>query len=73
MQYDRFRRGDLSAIAHITTEPVFSRQLLMLAELDNRSTGFRMERDLERLMSDNRDFLAKTFETDRDRGYEHER
>jgi hypothetical protein len=73
VQYDRFRRGDLSAIAHITTEPVFSRQLLMLAELDNRSTGFRMERDLERLMSDNRDFLAKTFETDRDRGYEHER
>ncbi|RMJ20948.1 hypothetical protein PHISP_08186 [Aspergillus sp. HF37] len=72
-QYDRFRRGDLSAIAHITSEPVFSRQLLMLAELDNRSTGFRMGHDLERLMSDNRDFLAKTFETDRDRGYEHER
>ena len=72
-QYDRFRRGDLSAIGHITSEPVFSRQLLMLAELDNRSTGFRMGHDLERLMSDNRDFLAKTFETDRDRGYEHER
>lgn len=73
VQYDRFRRGDLSAIAHITTEPVFSRQLLMLAELDNRSTGFRMERDLERLMSDNRDFLAKTFETDRDRDHGYER
>ena len=72
-QYDRFRRGDLSAIGHITSEPVFSRQLLMLAELDNRSTGFRMGHDLECLMSDNRDFLAKTFETDRDRGYEHER
>lgn len=72
-QYDRFRRGDLSAIAHITTEPVFSRQLLMLAELDNRSTGFRMADDLERLMSDNRDFLAKTFETDRDRDYGYER
>lgn len=41
-QYDRFRRGDLSAIGHITSEPVFSRQLLMLAKLDNRSTGFRM-------------------------------
>ena len=73
VQYDRFRRGDLSAIAHITTEPVFSRQLLMLAELDNRSTGFRMERDLESLMSDNRDFLEKTFKTDRDRDYGYER
>jgi hypothetical protein len=72
-QYDRFRRGDLSAIGHITTEPVFSRQLLMLAELDNRSTGFRMGHDLERLMSDNRDFLAKTFETDRDRDHGYER
>ena len=72
-QYDRFRRGDLSAIGHITSEPVFSRQLLMLAELDNRSTGFRMGHDLERLMSDNRDFLAKTFETDRDRDYGYER
>ena len=72
-QYDRFRRGDLSAIGHITSEPVFSRQLLMLAELDNRSTGFRMGHDLERLMSDNRDFLAKTFETDRDRDHGYER
>lgn len=72
-QYDRFRRGDLSAIAHITSDPVFSRQLLMLAELDNRSTGFRMGHDLERLMSDNRDFLEKTFETDHDRDYGYER
>jgi len=71
-QYDRFRRGDLGAIAHITSDPVFSRQLLLQAELNNRSTGFQMGHDLERLMSDNRDFLAKTFETDRDRdrGYE---
>jgi hypothetical protein len=46
---------------------------LMLAELDNRSTGFRMGHDLERLMSDNRDFLAKTFETDRDRDHGYER
>ena len=72
-QYDLFRRGDLSAIAHITSDPVFSRQLLLQAELNNRSTGFRMGHDLERLMSDNRDFLAKTFETDRDRDYGYER
>jgi len=72
-QYDRFRRGDLTAIDHITDDPVFSRQLLMQAEMNNRSTGFRMADDLERLMADNRDFLKDTFETDRDRGYETDR
>lgn len=72
-QYDRFRRGDLSAIDHITSDPVFSRQLLMQAELNNRSTGFRMANDLERLLSDNAEFLEKTFKTGRDRGYDYER
>jgi hypothetical protein len=72
-QYDRFRRGDLTAIGHITDDPVFSRQLLVQAEMNNRSTGFRMADDLERVMSDNRDFLKGVFETERDRGYDHER
>ena len=72
-QYDRFRRGDLTAIDHITDDKVFSRQLLMQAEMNNRSTGFEMSDETERLMTDSRDFLKDTFETDRDRGYENER
>lgn len=72
-QYTRFRQGDLNAIDHITQDPVFSRQLLMEAEINNRSTGFEMSNETERRMSDSRDFLKSTFETDRDRGYENER
>lgn len=72
-QYDRFRRGDLTAIDHITDDKVFSRQLLMQAEMNNRSTGFEMSDETERLMTDSRDFLKDNFETDRDRGYENER
>lgn len=72
-QYDRFRRGDLTAIDHITDDKVFSRQLLMQAEMNNRSTGFEMSAETERHMSDSRDFLKETFETERDRGYENER
>lgn len=72
-QYDRFRRGDLTAIDHISDDKVFSRQLLMQAEMNNRSTGFEMSDETERLMTDSRDFLKDTFETDRDRGYENER
>lgn len=72
-QYDRFRRGDLTAINHITDDPVFGRQLLMQAEMNNRATGFQMSWETERLLSDHRDFLKDTFETDRDRGYENER
>lgn len=72
-QYDRFRRGDLTAINHITDDPVFGRQLLVQAEMNNRSTGFQMSRETERLLSDSRDFLKDTFETDRDLGYDHER
>lgn len=72
-QYDRFRRGDLTAIDHITDDPVFGRQLLYQAEMNNRSTGFQMSDETERLLSDSRDFLKDTFETDRDRGYENER
>lgn len=71
-QYDRFRRGDLTAIDHITDDPVFSRQLLMQAEMNNRSTGFEMSDETERLMEKNSDALERTFE-DRDRGYENER
>lgn len=72
-QYDRFRTGDLSAIDHITDDKVFGRQLLMQAEMNNRSTGFEMSPETERLMTDHRDFLKDNFETDRDRGYENER
>ena len=72
-QYDRFRRGDLTAIDHITDDPVFGRQLMKVAELDNRSTGFQMSAETERLMADSRDFLKDTFNFGRDRGYENER
>lgn len=72
-QYDRFRRGDLTAIDHITDDPVFSRQLLMQAEMNNRSTGFEMSDETERLMEKNSDALERTFEADRDRDYGHER
>ncbi|MCZ4354792.1 MULTISPECIES: relaxase/mobilization nuclease domain-containing protein [Roseobacteraceae] len=72
-QYDRFRRGDLSAIDHITDDKVFSRQLLMQAEMNNRSTGFEMSDETERLMSDSRDYLKDTFEADRNNPYENER
>ena len=72
-QYDRFRRGDLTAIEHITDDPVFSRQLLMDVELNNRSTGFRMADDLERVMSDNRDFLKERLGMDNDHDHQNER
>ncbi|CTQ31669.1 MobV family relaxase [Jannaschia rubra] len=72
-QYDRFRRGDLSAIDHISEDEVFRRQLLMEVELNNRTTGFEMSNELENLMSDNRGFLKETFGEDRDHGYENER
>jgi hypothetical protein len=72
-QYDRFRQGDLTAIDHITDDPVFGRQLLADAVLNHRSMGFRVSDETERLLSDHRDFLKDTFETDRDRGYDHER
>lgn len=72
-QYDRFRRGDLAAIDHITDDPIFGRQLLIQAEMNNRATGFKMSDETERLMSDNRDFLNNAVGTYRDHGYENER
>lgn len=72
-QYDRFRRGDLSAIDHITKDQVFGRQLMVQAEMNNRSTGFVMSHETERLMSDHRDYLKETFDKDRDRSNEYER
>ncbi|WP_281827619.1 MobV family relaxase [Jannaschia rubra] len=72
-EYDRFRKGDLSAIDHISADEVFRRQLLMEVELNSRATGFEMSVELENLMSDNRDVLKETFGEDRDHGYENER
>jgi len=72
-QYDRFRRGDLTAIGHITDDPVFSRQLLMQAEMNNRSTGYQMSPELERVMSDSRDFLEERLGKDNDHDHVHER
>ncbi|MBF5080147.1 hypothetical protein F1642_14645 [Paracoccus sp. NBH48] len=72
-QYDRFRRGDLGAIDHITKDQVFGRQLMVQAEMNNRSTGFVMSHETERLMSDHRDYLKETFDKDRDRSNEYER
>lgn len=72
-QYDRFRRGDLTAIDHITDDPVFGRQLLADAVLNHRSMGFRISDETERLLSDHRDFLKDTFETDRGHGHENQR
>jgi len=71
-QYDSFRRGDLTAIDHITSDEVFSRQLLMEVELNNRAIGFEMSSEVENLMSDSRDFLKETLGEDRERGYENE-
>lgn len=72
-QYDRFGRGDLTAIDHITDDPVFGRQLLADTVLDIRSSGVRLSWETEAVLSDHRDFLKDAFETDRDRGYDHER
>lgn len=72
-QYDSFSRGDLTAIDHITDDPVFGRQLLAEAVLDIRSSGVRLSWETEVVLSDHRDFLEDTFETNRDRGYEFDR
>jgi len=72
-QYNRFRQGDLTSIDHITTDPVFSRQLLMQAEIHNRGNGYEMSWETERRMSDSRDMLKEHFGMERDDEYENER
>ncbi len=72
-QYNRFRTGDLSAIEHITRDPVFSRQLLVEVEASNRATGFDLTREQEDRMTAARDHLKGVFETERDNDHENER
>ncbi len=71
-QYNRFRTGDLSAIEHITRDPVFSRQLLVEVEASNRATGFDLTQEQEDCMTAARDHLKGVFaeEFDQDRDYE---
>jgi hypothetical protein len=69
-QFNRFRTGDLSGIEHITTDPVFSRQLLAEVEGHNRANGFDLTREQELRMPESRDSLKAEFEDDRDHGYE---
>lgn len=72
-QYNRFRQGDLTSIDHITTDPVFARQLLMQAEMHNRGNGYEMSWETERRMKDSRDMLKEHFGLDRGNEYENER
>lgn len=73
-QYNRFRQGDLTSIDHITTDhPVFSRQLLMQAEIHNRGNRYEMSPEIERRMEDSRDMLKENFGLDRGDEYENER
>ncbi|MFP7675778.1 MobV family relaxase [Marivita sp. S0852] len=72
-QYNRFRQGDLTSIDHITTDPVFSRQLLMQAEMYNRGNRYEMSQETERRMEDSRDMLKEHFGLDRGDEYVNER
>lgn len=72
-QYERFRQGDLTAIDHITTDPVYTRQLLMEVEAHDRHIGYAMSYETENRMTDSRDFLKEHFQINRDHGYENDR
>lgn len=74
-EMERFRNGDLTAINHITTDPVFSRQLLAEQIDEDRADGRRIPDDLERELRENRDVLQEHFKADfeRDREAENER
>ncbi|MGJ8690824.1 MAG: hypothetical protein ACSHXZ_15055, partial [Gammaproteobacteria bacterium] len=71
-QYSRFRTGDLSAIDHITNNPVFSRQLLAEVESHDRAKGFELSREEEDRMRDARDYLKSNFKAEFERGNDHE-
>jgi hypothetical protein len=72
-QFTRLRQGDLSAIEHITKDPVFSRQLLAEVELENQDKGYQLTREQEERMTESREFLANAFASERDNDYENER
>jgi type IV secretion system T-DNA border endonuclease VirD2 len=72
-QFTRLRQGDLSAIEHITKDPVFSRQLLAEVELENQDVGYQLTREQENRMTESREFLTKAFASERDNDYENER
>lgn len=70
-QYERFRNGDLNAIEHITTDPVFARQLVSEVANHERANGTDFDRDSEQAIKDHQQYLNEHFGLDRDR--EHER
>ena len=72
-QYDRFRQGDVRAIAHITDKPLFAAQLLKIVEYDNFAKGYETSGETKNLMSDARDLVSSHFPDDRERDYENER
>jgi type IV secretion system T-DNA border endonuclease VirD2 len=72
-QYSKFRQGDLSGIEHITTDPVFARQLLAEVDSENKSKGYELTRTQELGMADSRDFVRNAIEDDNDRDHGHER
>jgi len=72
-QYERFRNGDMQAISHITSKPLFAAQLLGIVEYDNFAKGYETSNETKNLMSDARDLLRGHFPDDRERGYENER
>ena len=72
-QYDRFRKGDMQAISHITDKPLFAAQLLGIVEYDNFAKGYETSGETNNLMSDARDLVRSHFPDDRERDYENER
>ena len=72
-QYERFRNGDMQAIAHITDKPLFAAQLLQIVEYDNFAKGYETSNETKNLMSDAHDLARSYFPDDRVQGYENER
>jgi|GEM_PF-3065408 len=72
-QYQRFRHGDLSAIEHITTDPVFARQLVSEVDNHERANGSETDRETEQAIRDHQEYLSDHFGLNRDRDNGHER
>lgn len=70
-QYERFRQGHLTAIDHITTDPVYTRQLLVEVESDDRYNGYQLSDEADDRITDSCNYLREHFRSDRD--YDHER
>jgi len=69
-QYERFRNGDLNAIEHITTDPVFARQLVSEVANHERANGTDFDRDTEQAIKDHQQYLSEHFGLDREHGHE---